>query len=507
LSHHQLVGEARRLIRRHTPLLLVLGAAALAVVLRAPWFSTPLGNDEAGLTFVSAHAHGGGPFEYGSTFIDRPPLLLGIFHLAGELGGTAAVRTFGAMAVGLLVFLVALVARELGGTRAAVGAAFIAAVLGSSPALTSVLTPAELLAVLPSTASVLALLVGRRLVGGRSLACFALAGSLAVAALLVKQSFGDALLAGAVCLGLGLYLAGSDRGGWLRSAAAYGAGVCVAVLGLELWEQLYGVPDGTASYALLGFRLDGLGVLSSSLGAVIDRMVERLLIPALASGLVAVAIVAGFGLRQLSGARVVQGTIAAWALGGGAAVLLGGSYWSHYLIELVPVLAVAAGVAVSTAPKRLVQVAAAVLAVFALSGPSLAPALGESTHAAGEARDIGSYVSGRSRPDDSIYVLYSEPNVIYYSGLKTPFPYAWSLMVRAVPGAQHELRALLESRARPTWIVGWESPSSYGLDASERTADLLTRHYRRVASVCGRPILLREDVHRPGAAPLPTACG
>jgi hypothetical protein len=70
--------------------------------------------------------------------------------------------------------------------------------------------------------------------------------------------------------------------------------------------------------------------------------------------------------------------------------------------------------------------------------------------------------------------------------------------VRAVPGAQRDLRAMLKSETRPTWIVGWESPSSYGLDARGRTAKVLGREYRQVASVCGRPVLLRKHFHRPG---------
>src|SRR5215212_233393 len=180
---------------RHRVWLAIIGAAGLAVALRAPWFGTPLVEDEAGLAYIAAHAHAGGPNLFGFYFIDRPPLLLGIFHLADATGGTPAVRAIGALAATMLVALVALIARELGGARSAIWAAFIAAILGSSPALLSVFTPAELLAVLPSAASVLLLLIAWRSFDRVRLGWFALAGFLAIVALLVKQSFGDALVA------------------------------------------------------------------------------------------------------------------------------------------------------------------------------------------------------------------------------------------------------------------------------------------------------------------------
>ena len=45
------------------------------------------------------------------------------------------------------------------------------------------------------------------------------------------------------------------------------------------------------------------------------------------------------------------------------------------------------------------------------------------------------------------------PGRLYYSGLRDPFPYNWSLMMRALPKAQAELRSMLAAPDRPTWIV------------------------------------------------------
>ena len=80
-----------------------------------------------------------------------------------------------------------------------------------------------------------------------------------------------------------------------------------------------------------------------------------------------------------------------------------------------------------------------------------------------------SYVRRHARPGDTQYVMYARANVGYYAGLPSPYPYAWSLLVRAHPGATARLRQLLASPRRPTWIVGWQPPDRWGLDPGGAT--------------------------------------
>ena len=319
-------------------------AVGLTLLLRVPWLGAPLGNDEGGLTYIAEHWHHGGPDLYGHYFIDRPPLLLGVFRIAAETGGAVAVRAIGAIAAAALVLVVALLGRELGGKRSGIWAGAIAAVLGSSALLGSVFTPAELLAVLPSAASVLLLLISRRSVRREHLLLL-LAGLLAAAALLVKQSFGDALVAGAAFLLVGAYLDRGNRRRWAGLAAAYCGGIALALAGLEAWAILGGVPDDATGYALIGFRLQGLSALSGSAGGLPARFADRLALPLLGSGLALILIWSLVGLHRLREQRALQLTIAAWGAAGAAGVLLGGSYWSHYLIELIPMAAATAALA------------------------------------------------------------------------------------------------------------------------------------------------------------------
>lgn len=91
----------------------LVGALVLTVLLRVPWFGTPLGNDEGGLAYVADAGHGGGPFLYGDYFIDRPPLLLAVFRFAAETGGTATVRTVGVFAALVVVVTTTILARDV----------------------------------------------------------------------------------------------------------------------------------------------------------------------------------------------------------------------------------------------------------------------------------------------------------------------------------------------------------------------------------------------------------
>ena len=426
----------------------VAACALLALALRAPYAGVALGRDEGGIAFIARQWPGGHGSLYGAYWLDRPPLLVALFKLAG---GATGVRILGALAAVALVVAVAALARTVAGERAGRVAALLAALLTGSVAIGAVLTPAELLAAVPSTLSVLCLVRAR---GARHLLA---AGALAAAALLIKQSFVDAGAAGAVFLAL------RRPRGW----PAYVAG---ALIPLAIVASRPGVAD-----ALIGFRLQALHALAGS-DIPLPRRLEHL-----APGLVGAAVVAVAGLRRVPD-RGLALTLAAWFAGGAAGVLAGGSYWPHYLIELVPVTCVAA--ALLRPPVPLLVACTAVSATVAVAGGiyvAIAP-----PHRAELA--AARYVRAHARPGDTQYVMYARANVLDDAGLPSPYPYAWSLMVRARPGAVPRLRRLLASADRPTWIVGWQAPGHWGLDPDGRTARVLERGYRRTAVIAGHPI-------------------
>jgi hypothetical protein len=487
--------EAGWLERHGTALWIVLGVA-LALLLRAPWHDAALGRDEGGVAFVARAWHGSGPFAYGSYFLDRPPLLVALYRLAGD--GELGIRVLGGLASVLLVITSTLLSVRVAGRRAAPWAAGISAVLASSFAIKSVFTPAELLAAVPSAASVLLLVVALER-APRRFWLFAAAGTLAATALLVKQSFGDALVAGVVAIVAGKALGTSWRE-TARRAAAYGAGIALIVVALVTWALISHTTAHSIWYAMFGFRIDATAALTPR--GMVAR-VSRLESPILTSGLALALLFAVVGIARIRGRPVVRLTLAAWMVAAGAGILLGGSYWPHYLIALVP--AAAAGAAAVFQRYRLVGA----LAVLAIALPT---ALNAATVARSDSADgmqrtavtIGHYIHARALPHQTVYVLYAEANALYYSGLRDPFPYNWILMMRAAPGARVRLRSLLASPDRPTWLVKTGSTGSFGLDKGGFTRRLLRLHYRRVATVCGTPLFLARGAR---AAPAPPGHG
>ncbi len=466
----------------------VVACMLVALVLRAPYLHATLGIDEGGLTYIAQHWGSGHGSLYGSYWVDRPPLLLALFRLAG-LGGASGVHVLGAVAAVALVGLVFALGRELGGTVTGLGAALLAALLTGSAAIDAVHTPAELLAAVPSTASLLALLIAHRT--GR-LRWVAAAGALAVCALLIKQSFLDAGAAGAVFV----LVAGPGR---LRRSFAYAAGVAVPLAAVLAWTVAADVPPGRLMYALVGFRLDAITTLAGSSIPLASR-VSGLALPVLGSGLVVVLVVAGAGLVQLRRERVVAITLTAWLAAAVLGVLGGGSYWPHYLIELVAVTSVAAAYALTQLRPVLRRAALATAVGFAVLGSVAATVAFQRDPPHRTELRIAGYLRAHAQPGDTQYVMYARANIAFYSRLPSPYPYAWSLMVRALPGARARLHALLRSPRRPTWLVVWQDDDTWQLDRRARVDRAMHAGYRRVAIVGGKPIYHRTGRERP--APL-----
>lgn len=468
---------------------------ALTLLLRAPWFDAPLGRDEGGVALVARNWHGGGPFAYGSWFLDRPPLLPALYKLVGD--GVVGIRVLGAVASASLVVLSTLLAVRLGGRRAAPWAAVISGAIASSYAIRAVFTPAELLAAVPSCASILVLVIGLE---KRRLWWFAGAGALAASALLVKQSFGDALVAGVVVLVASKLLGLAWRDS-LRRAAAYGGGVAAVAGALVVWAWLTHVSAHAVWYALFGFRLDAVSALA---GPGAEGRLSKLGSPFLASGLAVAMLFAVVGIARLRGRPLVRIALASWILAAIVGIVLGGSYWPHYLIALGPGTAIGAAFVFS----RYRWVGALAVCAMVLPGARDVARVMRTDSAdqlQTSAVTIGHYLRARALPGETAYVLYAKVNVLYYAGLRAPFPYNWSLMMRAVPGAQDRLRSLLASNGRPTWVVKADRPRAFQLDKSGVTNRLLQTHYRRVATVCGFPVLLaRGAVAAP--APPPVGC-
>ena len=456
-------------------------AAGLAALVRVPFVFTGLSTDEGGYAYAAQQWSHGAQL-YGADWIDRPQGLLIVYRSllwiddsgpsirAGVVFGGAVIT----IAVGMIGWL--MINRTAG-----VVAAFVYAVAGLAPHLEGTTLNGELLASIPSTASIAVAVWWWKRQG--SLRWLLAAGLLAGLAVTFKQSGFDGLVVGMVIVllagvrvwrHLGLFLAGA--------AVPIGASV------------LHGLATGWSSYwsTLVGYQLAALGKPSTSEATRWSDFSRHLndIWPDLVV-LLALSLVAWFVVE-----RSTRWVLAGWLLAGLVAVNLGGSYWPHYYMQLLPVLVVLAAAVVAAIRSRVV----AALLVAALVGPTLwwlgalvpmsadrrAEAIPYDALAQRDDR-IARTIRSSTAPTDRIYVLESEAYIYFAAQRQSSYPYLWGKPIEKIPGALPRLRTMLSSPDRPTVVVLDTRPEK--VDPSGRVGAELARNYHQAAVVDGVRIL------------------
>jgi Dolichyl-phosphate-mannose-protein mannosyltransferase len=464
-------------------------AALAAVALRLPLLSRPPSPDEAGFLLVGGQWHSGGSSLYGDYWVDRPPLLITLFRAAADAGGLVPLRVLGCVATVLAVLGVAHLARQLGGRRAAGWAALLAAVLLVSPLTGAQSVNGELLAepivIWGMVAAVHALRGGRR-----STLLAAAAGAAVVCSMLVKQNFADvavfAAAAGAIALWRRELTA--SRAGSLLGGFAIGALGALAVVGL--WTIANGTSLVGVYDAMFPFRVQAGQLLTSPANHGSRARLSALLLSwVMCGGALAMAATAWALWRRRLGGTLVWALVITIGFEV-VSVFAGGNYWNHYLIQLVGPLSVLVGIAAGRAliSARVVLVASAVIGVIAwtVALPWQTTSLDES---------VGSSIRAVSSPDDTIVTVYGHSNVDLAAGLSSPYPYLWALPTKARDPQLHTLAEVLSGPQAPTWFLTWAHLASWGVDSSDASRVLAAR-YHPVAHLGGHTVYLRDGVRR-----------
>ena len=336
-----------------------------------PFVGRSLSPDEAGYLLVGGQ-WGHGSSLYGDYWVDRPPALIAMFEAADALGGAVPLRLFGALAAVLTVILSGVLGRVAAPERrsAPLLTAGTAAVCVATPLLGATVTNGELLGLpflVVGMLSYVAAAASRHQVRGFLLSLAA--GAAGALGALVKQSLVDVFVLAAVLV----FTSSAARRKFPGLLA--GALVTTAVVVAAAWAR--GTVPADLWNAVVTFRLDAARKLAGDNGPALRRL-AGLVGGLLGSGLPLV--VAAFAWKG-RGAPSRQGPWTAPDLRLPAYVLLtfellvaflGGSYWLHYLMGLVP----GAVLAAAAFAQRPAPVTRSIGISFALAGVSSVAALG-----------------------------------------------------------------------------------------------------------------------------------
>jgi 4-amino-4-deoxy-L-arabinose transferase-like glycosyltransferase len=487
-SRRALIRAGWRTVANRRTLLLIAACAVLAAALRIPFIWTGISMDEGGYAYVAQQwARGARLYDTGA-WLDRPQGLLLTYRFLLWWDDSGWTIRLGAAAAGFVIaILVGLIGWLIAGRRAALAAALIYSVVGVAPRIEGFTLNGELLASVPAAAAVAAALLWHR---SGSTGWLIAAGLSAGAALTMKQSGVDGLGVGLAVVTVGAAYQRVRHAAIFLAAAAAPLGACALHGGYLGWQRYW--------TALVGYQLAALTDLNTGLSTRWDEF-SRSLSPA-GLDLLVVGSVAGIGLWLMRRSRIAVWMSLAWLTSGAIGVNMGGSYWPHYYVQLLPPLAVLAGTAVAAIGRPGLRAAVLALAVLpqllwfvAVVGASPAERQHLVPYYARAARDerIAAVIRAETEPSDQIFVLVSEANLYFLTRRTTDYPYLWGKPIEKIPDALPCLREMLDGPERPALVVLNNEPDD--IDPTGALARILVERYRVHSVVEGVTLLRTAD--------------
>jgi hypothetical protein len=479
----------------------LVGLAVLAVLLRFPSLLWPLMPDESGFTLVARHWHPAADNMYGTYWVDRPPILIGLFRLADWLCGPYGPRVAGSLLAAGMAIAAYRIGLLVGGRTVARWTGVGCLALMSQPDFTMWSAKSESLGVPFAMASCMLTIEALCRPAGRArtLAAFG-AGAVGGIALGMKQNlFGpEVFCAVALLLALrGSRLAPRQTRRLIAAAAGGLAAIVAVVLG---WAVATGVRLSTVWEMLYGFRGDAFRVITEhDMTAPLqraDEMVHLFLVTGMVVvvGWFAVAFPAAYRAhRELAPAAALMLVTDIVSLS------LSGSYWASNILPLIPSLSIALALTMSAgawrrAARPLIATGLAVSCVWLLGSYVETHTVGDSggptAHYTGEA------IADVAAPDDTIVLLYGRADIVLASGLSDPYEHLWSLPTRTLDPGLTQLKATIASPDPPTWIVEWSDAGSFGLDPDGSLQTLIEQRYDERTAPCEGTIWLLKGVRR-----------
>jgi hypothetical protein len=183
-----------------------------------------------------------------------------------------------------------------------------------------------------------------------------------------------------------------------------------------------------------------------------------------------------------------------WLLGCLGGIAMGGDWWAHYLIQIAGPLAIGVAVLVrdaapSVAPYRRLAFGA-VAAVLLLVPYSVVGLRDSNAISLALFRNrgylyeeaVGRYLREETPPEATIYVAFNDAAIYYLADRPSTYRYFFNQELRAFPGAEAELIAMLGSPGRPEYVVKTGMPAPFA-DEGRAFWAAVDRHYRLQAVI------------------------
>lgn len=491
-------------------------ALVLGVATRMFFFELPMIHDEGGYALAARGWFEGTGTLYGDLWISRPQ---GIFVIYGitmnTMGyGVAAFRAMAWIFVVLTVFCVWLYGRRWTTPRTALLAVFVCTLLIGSPTLEGYTANAEIFAGLPGAFAAFLLL--RQAQAGWSRIGLISIGLLIGISTVLKPS-GITLWPAAL---LFLALTTDDpwrqrtkRGAWVTLGLAIAGGITL----LHGWTL--GFSDFFYATFLYRFRLQS----SVSVGLLHNlRAIGWMLINA-AEFFLLIALVWIFRLRLplvpvLAQAPKADGPLwwlpewirwlrtndpgglllVLWMGAAGVGVFMGGDYWTHYLVLVVPPVALWLARAIDGIAHALVgwrqRLAIAMFALLLVLpyGVALDGTDGIYQrlyrHPGYPAQNqVARYIRENTTPDQTIYVAFDQASIYYLADRNPAYRHLYDQELKALPDSYGDIIAILNSDQRPVYIVSTLHPGPFPDDSRAFWREV-SRFYDLEIMIDGVPI-------------------
>jgi hypothetical protein len=451
---------------------LLFAAIVAFVLVRAPLLSVPLERDEGEYAYIAQRLLEG-DVPYRDAFDQKPPAIFFAY--------AAAISLFGASVEGIHLFLYGWTAatalalfgcvRRRGGPLAAAFATLLFSVLSADPRLTGNAANTELFMLLPMVASVYCML--RALESPASIGWWVATGALAAAACWFKQ----------VAVTNAIFVAAVPAWHFARPATRDLAALSRAWTGLVAGAVITSAPILIGFAAVGAWRPFADAVFwhnlqySQSVGLVqgLDMLRYRLTEQAPSQAVCWVLAVLGLFVSR-RGDGSARGLWCGWWVACALGASVGLYFRPHYFFQALPALVALAGCFLGATGERLLirGGASAGVALVALALIVIAPPIAANRSILFDAEpaeisraiygmnpfpesiEIGRYIRRTSDPDDRVYIVGSEPQILFYAERASATRYIFFYPLTGVyPDVLERQRKVVAevSAARPLYVV------------------------------------------------------